>query len=208
MIETELKSREKDYQHFMKGFRESTLSISQASDIVDPESSTAAASNNLRLTTQASSSSLTPATAESVAAMNSKMVKFSDENTLERFQRHQDIGNGINFSDSGSKSSESDFNTSLPESVKDAIPMLVVDGAASVSNGGGVAVGGAGGGGRPHFLRSSSGRYHYMGPESNLRNGLHHHTSAPTIGLGRKLKIIFIHVTHIKIKVPYGPEYL
>ena len=176
MIETELKSREKDYQHFMKGFRDSTLSISQASDIVDPESSATAAASSLRLTT-----------AESLAA---KMVKFSDENTLERFQRHQDIGNGINFSDSGSKSSESDFNASLPDSVKDAIPMLVVDGAASISNGGGggVVVGGAvgGAGGRPHFLRSSSGRYHYMGPESNLRNGLHHHTSAPTIGIGRK----------------------
>jgi hypothetical protein len=180
MIETELKSREKDYQHFMKGFRESTLSISQASDIVDPESSATAASN-LRLATQASSSS---ATAESLA---SKMVKFSDENTLERFQRHQDIGNGINFSDSGSKSLESDFNTSLPDSVKDALPMLTVTGASIVSNGGGVAVGGAsgvGGGARPYFLRSNSGRYHYMGPESNLRNGLHHHTSTPTIGLG------------------------
>ena len=180
MIETELKSREKDYQHFMKGFRDSTLSISQASDIVDPESSATAAASSSRLTTAGQS-----ATAESLAA---KMVKFSDENTLERFQRHQDIGNGINFSDSGSKSSESDFNTSLPDSVKDAIPMLVVDGAASISNGGGVAVGGevGGAGGRPHFLRSSSGRYHYMGPESNLRNGLHHHTSAPTIGIGRK----------------------
>lgn len=181
MIETELKSREKDYQHFMKGFRDSTLSISQASDIVDPESSATVAASNVRLTTAGQS-----ATAESLAA---KMVKFSDENTLERFQRHQDIGNGINFSDSGSKSSESDFNASLPDSVKDAIPMLVVDGATSISNGGGVgvAVGGAvGGGGRPHFLRSSSGRYHYMGPESNLRNGLHHHTSAPTIGIGRE----------------------
>lgn len=170
MIETELKSREKDYQHFMKGFRESTLSISQSSDVVDPESST----SNLKLATQATS--LSPAT-ESLTAMNSKMVKFSDENTLERFQRHQDIGNGINFSDSGSKSSESDFNTSLPDSVKDT-PMLAGAGA-SVSSGGG--------GGRPHFLRSSSGRYHYMGPESNILNGLHHHTSAPTIGLGKNL---------------------
>ena len=165
MIETELKSREKDYQHFMKGFRESTLSISQSSDILDPESST----SNLKLATQANGT-------DSLSAMNSKMVKFSDENTLERFQRHQDIGNGINFSDSGSKSSESDFNTSLPDSVKDT-PMLA-GASAAVSNGGG-------GAGRPHFLRSRSGRYHYMGPESNIRNGLHHHTSAPTIGLGK-----------------------
>ena len=160
MIETELKSREKDYQHFMKGFRESTLSISQSSDVLDPESN----ASNLKLATQANDT-------ESLAAMNSKMVKFSDENTLERFQRHQDIGNGINFSDSGSKSSESDFNTSLPDSVK-GTPILACAGAA-VSNGGG---------GRPHFLRSDSGRYHYMGPESNIRNGLHHHTSAPAIG--------------------------
>ena len=177
MIEAELKSREKDYLHFMKGFRESTLSLSQASDIIDPESST----SNLKLIAQANP--LTPAT-ESLAAMNSKMVKFSDENTLERFQRHQDIGNGINFSDSGSKSSESDFNTSLTDSVKDTPPTLAAAAGAGVSNGGGV---GGGGGVRPHFLRSSSGRYHYMGPESNLRNGLHHHTSAPTVGLGEKI---------------------
>jgi hypothetical protein len=98
MIETELKLREKDYQHFMKGFRESTFSISQASDVIDPESST----SNFRLAAQANS--LSPAT-ESLAAtcMSSKMVKFSDENTLERFQRH---GNGINLSDFGSKLSE------------------------------------------------------------------------------------------------------
>ena len=192
MIETELKSREKDYQHFMKGFRESTLSISQASDIVDPESST----SNLKSAT-AQVNSLTPAT-ESLTAMNLKMVKFSDENTLERFQRHQDIGNGINFSDSGSKSSESDFNASLPDSVKDT-PMLAGAtggaGAVAISNGGG----GAGvGGGRPHFLRSSSGRYHYMGPESNLRNGLHHHTSAPTVGLGRKIFNVLYYCTYIR----------
>ena len=168
MIESELKSRERDYHHFMKGFRESTLSISQSSDILDPESS---------LSRLPRTNSLPPA-ASSLTAVNPKMVKFSDENTLERFQRHQDIGNGINFSNSGSKSSESDFNASLPGSVKDGVPMLVSAGATGgVSNGDGS---------RPHFLRSDSGRYHYMGPESFI-NGLHHHqVSAPAIGLGKK----------------------
>ena len=150
----------------MKGFRESTLSISQCSDIVDPESSVSS-----KMATQPNS--LSPA-AESLSALNLKSVKFSDENTLQRFQRHQDIGNGINFSDSGSKSSESDLNTSLPDSVKD-MPMLAGPGAIGVTNGGSS--------GRPYLWRTNSGRYHHMGPESNL-NGLHHHTSTPIIGLG------------------------
>ena len=163
MIESELQSREKDYQLFMKGFRASTLSISQSSDIFDPESSATKSLSRAQSLSQA---------AEAAVGVQSKMVKFMDENTLERFQRHQDIGNGITFSDSGSKSSESDFANSLPDSVKES-PV-------------GAGVGGVGGGAsKPNALKTKSGRYHYMGPESVAANGLHHHTSAPIIGLGR-----------------------
>ena len=162
MIESELMSREKDYLQFMKGFRASTLSISQSSDMGDPESSLTKGLSRATSLTQA------PDT------VNPKMVKFVDENTLERFQRHQDIGNGINFSDSGSKSSESDFTNSLQDLVKEVQPPT--------------------GGGKPGFdaVKAKNGRYHYMGPES-IVNALHHQTSAPTIGLGT-----YVHVTTTK----------
>ena len=148
MIESELKSREKDYLQFMKGFRASTLSISQSSEIGDPESSLTKGLPRANSLSQASDMA------------HPKMVKFVDENTLERFQRHQDIGNGINFSDSGSKSSESDFSNSLQDSVKE---MLAPAGAS-----------------KPDAVKAKNGRYHYMGPESIVN----HHTSTPTLGLG------------------------
>lgn len=158
MIESELKSREKDYQLFMKGFRASALSISQSSDIVDPESSLVKGLPHANSLSQ---------TSEAAATVHPKMVKFMDENTLERFQRHQDIGNGINFSDSGSKSSESEFTNSLQDTAKETLMPAS-----------------AGGNGKPDMLKAKSGRYHYMGPES-IANGLPHHTSAPAIGLGK-----------------------
>lgn len=169
MIESELQTREKDYLLFMKGFRASTLSISQCSDIFDPESS---ATKSL-----ARAQSLSQASEASIGAQ-SKTVKFFDENTLERFQRHQDIGNGITFSDSGSKSSESDFANSLQNSV--AAP------------GGG----GANGNDKSDAVRSKSGRYHFMGPESGA-SGLHHHTSVPLISLGSYTPLICVYSNNI-----------
>lgn len=130
----------------MKGFRASTLSISQTSDIFDPESSAT------RLMTQVSQNSETN---------GSKSVKFFDENTLERFKRYQDIGNGIHFSDSGSKSPESEIANSLQDSTKEKDAS------------------------KPHPSRANGDRYHSVGPES-VANGLHHHASAPTIGMGRE----------------------
>lgn len=167
MIESELKLREKDYQQFLKGFRASTLSISQSSDIVDPESSLTKGLPRANSLSQASDTA------------HPKMVKFVDENTLERFQRHQDIGNGINISDSGSKSSESDFTNSLQDSVKE-VPT-------------------PNGGNKPDAVKAKNGRYHYMGPES-IVNVFHHQTSAPIVGLGM---YVHVHVTTTKRPLPF-----
>ena len=133
----------------MKGFRASTLSISQSSDIVDPDTGRPVVQTN-----------------ELSGLLPPKSVKFFDENTLERLQRHQDIGNGIVLSESGSKSPESDMTTSLPDSVKEAGSAAAAGGATN---------------NLPLLVRSDSGRYHYMGPESN---GLPHHSSVPTINIG------------------------